>query len=83
MNLTQQSARNSSIPKGGLLAPIKEEHAERTNEFKEKYSYIERGLHTRMLGGGPLYPIPTHDEKMIQELDHTARDYKLRYRKRL
>ena len=79
-----KSVRNSSVPRGSkLLEPIREENQDKTDAFKEKFSYIERGLHTRMLGGGPMYPIPTHDEKMIQELDTTARDYKLRYRKRL
>lgn len=70
--------RSSSKPT--LLAPIKEEAL---NTFKEKFSTITRGLHTKMIGGGPMFPIPTEAEKQIIDLDNSAMMYKTRYKQRL
>ena len=37
--------------------------------FKEDFSKIKRDLNTRIIGGGPIYPIPNQYEKYIVDLD--------------
>ena len=65
----------------GELDPIEEELARKT--FKEKFSKIKRQVDTKMLGGGPLYPIAAQHEKKIVDLDTTCAAYKAKYREGL
>ena len=60
--------------------------SERAREFKENFSVLERGINTRILGGGPIYPIPTDDERLSYKTnpsDITTGEYKRRYRSNL
>lgn len=66
--------------KGGL-DPIEEELARKT--FKEKFSKIKRQVDTKMIGGGPMYPIAAQHEKKIVDLDTTCQAYKAKYREGL
>ena len=64
------SARNSNRHLR-LLEKIKFEN-DRRNDIKEKYSNIKRDLNTKILGGGPLHPVPMDDEKHIIDIDPTV-----------
>lgn len=65
----------------GALDPIEEELARKT--FKEKFSKIKRQVDTKMIGGGPMYPIAAQHEKKIVDLDTTCAAYKAQYREGL
>jgi len=40
--------------------------------FKENFSKIHRGLDTKIVGGGPMFPIPSQYEKYIVDLDQST-----------
>jgi hypothetical protein len=63
------------------LDPIEEE-IEKIN-FKENYSKIARPINTKIIGGGPLYPIPGQHEKGIIDLDNSCSKFKTNYSSRL
>jgi hypothetical protein len=42
--------------KGITLDPIQEEIDR--NNFKENFSNLKRNINTKIIGGGPLYPVP-------------------------
>ena len=53
----------------------------KNRKFKESFSKIKRPINTKMLGGGPLFPILVEEEKELSEFDTTSRDYKAGYKK--
>ena len=51
--------------------------------FKENFSKIKRPTDTKIIGGGPLYPIPGPNEGSIEDLDNSCLAYKKSFKKRL
>jgi hypothetical protein len=44
--------------------------------LKEKYSKIKRGFGTKILGGGPIFPMPYYKDNEIVETDRSFNFYK-------
>lgn len=48
----------------------------KNRQFKERFSKIKRTIDTKMLGGGPLFPILVEEEKHLSSFDSSSKDYK-------
>ena len=73
-----QDLKSMGIGSGSYnLDPIKEE-IDRIN-FKENFSKIRRPMNTKIIGGGPLYPIPAAYEKTITDLDDSCLKHKVKF----
>ena len=76
MTLSTPHQRNAQT-----LEPISEE--ERKIRFKESFSHIKRAFNIKVLGGGPMYPIPAEHEKKIIDLDDSCHKFKSKYNENL
>mmetsp|Transcript_32244 Transcript_32244/g.49345 ORF Transcript_32244/g.49345 Transcript_32244/m.49345 type:complete len:185 (+) Transcript_32244:1836-2390(+) len=52
-------------------------------KFKESYSSIKRSFNLKMMGGGPLFPIPAEHEKSIVDIDESCKRFKLKQAQQL
>ena len=77
--IQNENNQNNILSFGSTRSKINYKNQSKQDEYqqdKDKYSTIKRGYGTKILGGGPIFPIPYQHEYKIIDIDNSFKEYK-------